>query len=263
MTINKIQPLLSEQNGNIAYLTLNRPSVLNALNKSLLIEIKKELEIIKNNNEIQAIVITGAGDKAFSAGADIEYLNQASPMQVRELANLAISVTNSIENLNKISIALVNGYALGGGLELAESCMFRFAVPSARLGHPEVRIGAVAGWGGTTRLPRLIGKSRAVEMLLTGKIVEAKEALEMGLVHRVVEAEKLRIEGEMFLQEILQNSPIAVNLTWDAIHRGLDLPINESAKLGADYFGLVASTNDFQEGTKSFLNKQKAIFKGN
>jgi len=263
MTINKIQPLLSEQNGNIAYLTLNRPSVLNALNKSLLIEIKKELEIIKNNNEIQAIVITGAGDKAFSAGADIEYLNQASPMQVRELANLAISVTNSIENLNKISIALVNGYALGGGLELAESCMFRFAVPSARLGHPEVRIGAVAGWGGTTRLPRLIGKSRAVEMLLTGKIVEAKEAFEMGLVHRVVEAEKLRIEGEMFLQEILQNSPIAVNLTWDAIHRGLDLPINESAKLGADYFGLVASTNDFQEGTKSFLNKQKAIFKGN
>ena len=263
MTINKIQPLLSEQNGNIAYLTLNRPAVLNALNKSLLIEIKKELEIIKNNNEIQAIVITGAGDKAFSAGADIEYLNQASPMQVRELANLAISVTNSIENLNKISIALINGYALGGGLELAESCMFRFAVPSARLGHPEVRIGAVAGWGGTTRLPRLIGKSRAVEMLLTGKIVEAKEALEMGLVHRVVEAEKLRIEGEMFLQEILQNSPIAVNLTWDAIHRGLDLPINESAKLGADYFGLVASTNDFQEGTKSFLNKQKAIFKGN
>jgi len=263
MTTNKIQSLLSEQNGDIVYLTLNRPAVLNALNRSLLLEIKKELEIIKNNNEIQAIVIIGAGGKAFSSGADIEYLNQASPMQVRELANLAISVTNSIENLNKISIALVNGYALGGGLELAESCMFRFAVPSARLGHPEVRIGALAGWGGTTRLPRLIGKSRAVEMLLTGKIVEAKEALEMGLVHRVVEGEKLRIEAEIFLQEILQNSPIAVNLTWDAIHRGLDLPINESAKLGADYFGLVASTNDFQEGTKSFLNKQKAIFKGN
>jgi enoyl-CoA hydratase len=262
MTKNKAKSLLSEQNGNIAYLTLNRPTVLNALNKSLLLEIKNELENIKTNNEIQAVVIIGAGDKAFSAGADIEYLNQASPMQVRELANLAISVTKSIENLNKLSIALVNGYALGGGLELAESCMFRFAVPSAKLGHPEVRIGAVAGWGGTTRLPRLIGKSHAVEMLLTGKIIAAKEALKIGLIHRVVDVEKLRNEGEEFLQEILQNSPIAVNLTWDAIHRGLDLPINESTKLGADYFGLVASTYDFQEGTKSFLNKQKAIFKG-
>ena len=262
MTKIKTPLLLSENIGNIAYLTLNRPTVLNALNKSLLIEFKKELENIQNNDKIQAIIVTGAGDKAFSAGADIDYLNQASPLQVRELANYAVSVTKSIENLNKISIALINGFALGGGLELAESCMFRFAVPSAKLGHPEVRIGAVAGWGGTTRLPRLIGKSRAVEMLLTGKMIEAKKALQMGLVNRVVEAENLKIEGEKFIQEILENSPIAVNFTWDAIHRGLDLPIDESTKLGADYFGLVASSKDFQEGTQAFLNKQKANFKG-
>ena len=254
--------LISEQKENVAYLTLNRPAVLNALNKPLLLEIKKELEAIKNNPAIQAVVITGVGDKAFCAGADIEYLNQSSPLQVRELARLAVSVTHLIENLNKISIALINGFALGGGLELAESCMIRIAVISAKLGHPEVRIGAVAGWGGTTRLPRLIGKSRAVEMLLTGKMVDSKEAFQMGLINRVVEPEKLKIEGEKLLQEILQNSPVAVNLTWEAVHRGLDLPIEESAKLGADYFGLVASTEDFREGTNAFLNRQKANFKG-
>jgi len=254
--------LLSDQKENIAYLTLNRPEVLNALNRKLLVEIKNELETIKNTPSIQAVVITGAGNKAFSAGADIEYLNQASPLEVRELANLAISVNHLIENLNKISIALINGFALGGGLELAESCMLRVAVKSAKLGHPEVRIGAVAGWGGTTRLPRLIGKSRAAELLLTGKMVEANEALRMGLVHSVTETENLNTEGNRLLQEILQNSPIAVNLTWEAIHRGLDLSIDESAKLGADYFGLVASTTDFREGTKAFLNKQKANFIG-
>ena len=262
MTDRSHSVLISERKENFVYLTLNRPDVLNALNKSLLLEIKKELEAIKSNPEIQAVIITGAGNKAFSAGADIEYLNQASPLQVRELALLAVSVIHLIENLNKISIALINGFALGGGLELAESCMLRVAVTSAKLGHPEVRIGAVAGWGGTTRLPRLIGKSRAVEMLLTGKMTDANAALQMGLVNRVTEPENLRNEGEKLLREILQNSPIAVNLTWDAVHRGLDLPIDESAKLGADYFGLVATTEDFREGTKAFLQKQKAKFHG-
>jgi len=259
---NEKDILLSEQKGNIVYLTLNRPAVLNALNKQLLIEIKKELTAIQGNHSVQAVIITGAGNKAFSAGADIEYLNQASPMEARDLANLAVSVTHLIENLNKISIALINGYALGGGLELAESCMLRIAVPSVKLGHPEVRIGAISGWGGTTRLSRLIGKGRAVELLLTGKMVDANEALQIGLVNRVTEEANLKSEGEKLLQEILQNSPVAVNLTWEAIHRGLDLPIDESTKLGADYFGLVASTEDFRIGTKAFLNKEKANFTG-
>ena len=254
--------LISVQKENVAYLTLNRPAVHNALNKALLVEIKKELEAIKSNPDIQAVIFTGAGDKAFCAGADIEYLNQASPLQVRELAQLAVSINHLIENLNKISIALINGFALGGGLELAESCMLRVAVTSAKLGHPEVRIGAIAGWGGTTRLPRLVGKSFAVEMLLTGKMIDAKEALQYGLVHRVVDPENLQIEGAKLLQEILQNSPVAVNLTWEAVHRGLDFSIDGSAKLGADYFGLIASTNDFREGTNAFLNKRKANFNG-
>jgi enoyl-CoA hydratase len=254
--------LITQRKENFVYLILNRPAVLNALNKDLLIEIKKELEKIKNSPEIQAFIITGAGDKAFSAGADIAYLHQASPLQIRELARLAVSVTHFIENLNKISIALINGFALGGGLELAESCMLRIADTSAKLGHPEVLIGAVAGWGGTTRLPRLIGKSRAAEMLLTGKMINANEALQMGLVNRVTEPENLLSEGEKLVKSILQNSPIAANLTWEALHRGLDLSIDESAKLGADYFGLVATTEDFREGTKAFVQKQKTKFQG-
>jgi enoyl-CoA hydratase len=254
--------VISEQKENIVYLTLNRPVVHNALNKPLLVELKKELERIKAKPDIQAVLITGAGNKAFSAGADIEYLNQATPIQIRELARLAVSITHLIENLNKISIALINGFALGGGLEIAESCMLRIAVNSAKLGHPEVRLGVVAGWGGTTRLPRLIGKSMAVEMLLTGKMIDAKEALQCGLVNRVTEPENLQSEGIKLLQEIMQNSPVAINLTWEAVHRGLDLSIDESAKLGADCFGLVAATADFREGTNAFLNKQKANFTG-
>ena len=167
-----------------------------------------------------------------------------------------------MENLGKISIALINGFALGGGLELAESCMLRVAVDSAKLGHPEVKIGAVAGWGGTTRLPRLIGKSRAAELLLTGRMITADEALQLGLLNRVTTPENLQKTGNDLLQEILQNAPAAVNLTWEAIHRGLDVSIDESTRLGADYFGLAASTDDFRIGTKAFLQKQTAIFPG-
>ncbi len=254
--------LLTEKKENITYLTLNRPSVLNALNLPLLLELKKELLKIKEDPEIRAVIITGAGNKAFSAGADIKYLNQASPLQVRELAMLAISVNRLIENLGKISIALINGFALGGGLELAESCMIRIAVHSAKLGHPEVRIGAVAGWGGTTRLPRLIGKSRAVELLLTGRMIDAKEAVDIGLINRVVEPKRLFTEGKKLLHEIIQNAPIATSFTWDAIHRGLDLASDESTKLGADSFGLIASTEDFRNGTNGFLKKESVTYKG-
>ncbi len=248
--------LLVERKNNIIYLILNRQSVLNSLNEKLLLELKRELEKVKLNSEIHAIVISGAGDKAFSAGADIQYLAQASPLQVRQLANLAVAVNNLIENLGKISIALINGFALGGGLELAESCMFRIAVNSAKLGHPEVKIGAVAGWGGTTRLPRLIGKSRAAEMLLTGKMIDANEAVKIGLINRVSEPKKLQQDGEKFLQEILKNSTVATNLSWDALHRGLNMSSEESAKLGADYFGLIATTEEFRNGTRMFLSRK-------
>ena len=256
------ESLIVEQKGKIIHLTLNRPSVLNALNETLLLEINDTLRQIKKDTSIHAVIFTGAGDRAFSAGADIKYLNQASPLQVRKLAQLAISTNRLIENLGKISIALINGFALGGGLELAESCMFRFAVPGAQHGHPEVRIGAVAGWGGTTRLPRLIGKSRATELLLTGDLIDSEEAAEIGLIHRVVPYKNLLKEGESLLKGILKNSPIAVHLTWQAIHRGLDVSIDESTQIGADYFGLVASTDDFREGTSGFINKKNPHYRG-
>jgi enoyl-CoA hydratase len=262
MSHKKDSLLVVSKKRSVAYLTLNRPQVLNALNAELLIALRTELDKIKNDSTINGIFITGSGEKAFSAGADIEYLNSASPLQVRELAELAISVNSQIENIGKISIALINGFALGGGLELAESCMLRVAVLSAKLGHPEVRIGAVSGWGGTTRLPRLIGKGRAAELLLTGKMISAEKALEVGLVNLVVDHDTLHSEGEKIMEEILDNAPLSVKFTWEAIHRGLNLSLEESAKLGADYFGLIASTEDFKEGTDAFLNKKNPTYKG-
>jgi len=252
--------LICEHQEPITYLTLNRPEVLNALNRPLLLELKKELEKIRDDSSIRALCITGAGNKAFCAGADISFLNQATPMQVRELARLATSVTHLIENLGKVSVALINGFALGGGLELAESCMLRVAAASAKLGQPEVCIGAIPGWGGSTRLPRLIGKSRAVELLLTGRMIDAEEAQQIGLVHRTAPLEKLKEEGQQLLEQILANSPQAVDLTWQAVHRGLDSSIEESTRIGTDLFGLAASTDDFREGTKAFLEKRKAHY---
>jgi len=262
MSHKKDSVLVVSKNKSIVYLTLNRPHVLNAVNSDLLLDLRTELIKLKNDTTVKGIFITGSGEKAFSAGADIEFLNSASPLEVRELAELAISVNSQIENLGKTSIALINGFALGGGLELAESCMLRLAVSSAKLGHPEVRIGAVAGWGGTTRLPRLIGKGRAAELLLTGKMISAEKALEMGLVNLVVDHNKLQSEGEKLMKDILNNAPVSVNFTWEAIHRGLNVPLEESAKLGADYFGLIASTEDFKEGTEAFLNKKNPSYKG-
>jgi enoyl-CoA hydratase len=262
MKQKKAPPLLFSKKQGIAQLTLNRPQVLNALNAELLDALEAALEKIKNDASVKGVFITGSGEKAFSAGADIAFLNTAAPLQIRELAEQAVSVAGQIENLGKISIALINGFALGGGLELAESCMLRVAVSSAKMGHPEVRIGAVAGWGGTTRLPRLIGKGRAAELLLTGKMISAGEALEMGLVNAVVENADLQSAGKKLMKEIIDNAPVAVRFTWEALHRGLNMTSEESAKLGADYFGLAASTEDFRKGTKSFLKKRKPSYKG-
>ncbi len=214
----KAPVVIIEKKDHVACLSLNRPDVLNALNFELLTDLKQELEKIQQDDEVKGVFIRGVGEKAFSAGADIAFFNAASPLEVRELAELAISVNTLLENLGKVSIALINGFALGGGLELAESCMLRVAVATAKLGHPEVRIGAVPGWGGTTRLPRLIGKGRATELLLTGGMVSAKKAYEMGLVNLVTEKDKLQAEGEKLMGEILCNGPVAVKFTWEAMH---------------------------------------------
>lgn len=256
------EPVLYHGEKGIARIILNRPEALNAMNKDVLQQLASLLDKARGDDAVKAVIITGTGEKAFSAGADIRFLNQASPLEVRELAHMAVSVNNKIETLGKVVVAALNGYALGGGLELAEACMLRVAVRHARLGHPEVRIGAIAGFGGTTRLPRLIGKGRATELLLTGRLVTADEALQIGLVHRVVEPANLLSETESLVREILSQSAIAVRMTWEAIHRGLNLTLEESTLLGADYFGLVASTEDFRAGTKSFLEKTSPSFRG-
>jgi enoyl-CoA hydratase len=246
----------------IGWITLNRPEALNALNKDVLEQLASILDKVRADDAVRAVIITGAGEKAFSGGADIKLLSQATPLAVREFARLAVTVNNKIETLGKVVVAAINGYALGGGLELAEACMLRVAVRHARLGHPEVRIGAIAGFGGTTRFPRLVGKGHAAEFLLTGNLMSAEEAQRMGLVNRVVETEKLLQETETLVHEILSQAPVSVSMTWEAIHRGLNLTLEESTLLGADYFGLVASTEDFREGTKSFLEKTTPSFGG-
>jgi enoyl-CoA hydratase len=255
------EPVLYREEKGIARISFNRPDALNAMTKDLLQQLGSILDKIKIDDAVKAVIITGTGE-AFSAGADIKFLNMALSLEVREFAQMAVLVNQKIETLGKVVVAAINGYALGGGLELAEACMLRMTVPDARLGHPEVRIGAIAGFGGTTRLPRLIGKGRATELLLTGRLVTAEEALRLGLINRVVEPENLLSEAENLVLEILSQSAVAVRMTWEAIHRGMNLTLEESTLLGADYFGLVASTEDFREGTKAFLQKTTPSFKG-
>lgn len=246
----------------IGRVTLNRPGALNALNTDVLERLASVLDGAGADEAVGAIIITGSGERAFSAGADIRHLNRATPLEVRKFARMAVGVTGKIETLGKPVIAAINGDAFGGGLELAEACALRVAVRGARLGHPEVRIGAVAGFGGTTRLPRLIGKGRAAEYLLTGRPMGAEEALRVGLLNAVTEAETLLQETETLVREVLAQAPVAVRMTWEAIHRGLGLSEEEAALLGADYFGLVAATEDFREGTRAFLEKDAPSFRG-
>lgn len=260
--MSDLDPVLYYETAGIAWVTLNRPDALNALSLKLLQALESLLNAIKRNEAVKAVIITGSGDKAFCAGADIAHLHQAAPLAVREFAELGIAVNQQIETLGKPVIAAINGYTLGGGLELAESCWLRVAVKSARLGHPEVKIGAVAGFGGTTRLPRLIGRGRAAELLLRGRAVDAEEALRIGLVNSVVEPEQLLVATEALARDVLVQSPTAVCLTWEMLHRGLNLSLEESAQLGADYFGLVAASEDFRIGTRAFLDKQTPGYVG-
>ena len=253
--------VLYREEAEIAVVTLNRPKALNALDVPTLERLSGLLDQISAAESVKAVIITGS-EKAFSAGADIPYLHEATPLEVRGFARLAVSVNNKIENLGKIVAAAINGYALGGGLELAEACTLRIAAKAAKMGHPEVNIGAVAGFGGTTRLPRLVGKGRAAELLLRGRLLPADEALEIGLVHKVAAPENLLDETKAFVRDIICFSPISVKLTWEAIHRGLDLTLEESTLLGADMFGLVASSEDFRIGVKAFLEKTRPAYTG-
>ena len=254
--------LLLEQDGAVAVITVNRPQVLNALNFSTIDDLRRAALALKHDAGVRAIVITGAGEKSFAAGADINELVVQSPAQGKELALRGQHVFDLLENLGKPVLAAINGYALGGGCELALACTLRVAADTARIGQPEINLGIIPGYGGTQRLARLVGKGVALELLLTGKQITAAEALQIGLVNRVVPAAGLLSDAKALAAELAGKAPIAVQYIIEAVNRGLEVSFDKGQFLEATLFGLVASTDDMREGTKAFLEKRKPDFRG-
>lgn len=254
--------LLIERDGAVAIVTINRPAVLNALSLSTMDDLRRAMHDLKRDDGVRAIVLTGAGEKSFVAGADINELAQQTPVTGRELARSGQSVFDLIESLGKPVIAAINGYALGGGCELAMACTVRIAAEHARLGQPEINLGLIPGYGGTQRLPRLVGQGRALELLLSGAPVTAAEAYRIGLVNRVVAADELLTTARAFAQQLAAQAPIATRYILEAVHRGLATSQAEGQAHEATFFGLVAATDDMREGTRAFLEKRKPVFKG-
>jgi enoyl-CoA hydratase len=254
--------LLLDRNGAIVLVTINRPKVLNALNSQTIDELRRVMLECKADGQVRAIVLTGAGEKSFVAGADINELALQTPTGGREHALAGQQVLDLIENLGKPVIAAINGFALGGGCELAMACTLRVAADSAKLGQPEIGLGLMPGYAGTQRLSRLVGKSKAMEMCLTGAPISADEALRIGLVNRVVPAADLTAETLKLAGHLARSAPIALRYIISAINKGTEMPFGEACQYEATLFGLVASTADMREGTRAFLEKRKAEFKG-
>lgn len=254
--------LLVETEDRIATVTVNRPQKLNALNHDTVDEIDACFAALSDDDDVATIIVTGAGDKAFVAGADINQLNGLTAMEGRRWGRHGQAAFNRIENAPKPVIAAINGFALGGGLELAMACHMRIAADTARVGQPEVKLGIVAGYGATQRLPRLVGKGRALEILLTGDPITAAEAHAMGLVNHVVPAADLISKCRELAGRIMVNGPVAVALTLQAVNRGLNMPLTDGLEWEAAQFGLSCGTEDIQEGTRAFLEKRPAKFQG-
>lgn len=253
--------LLWEIKEGIGYLTLNRPQSLNALNNAVLQELSGLLDEIAENNEVEVVVVTGAG-KAFIAGADIKEMAEKTALEAREFSALGHEVMLKLENLPQPTIAAVNGYALGGGLELAMACDMRVASKKAKFGQPEVGLGVIPGFGGTQRLPRLIGKAFASEMLYTGGMYDAEQAYQMGLVNRVVEPDELMDSVEELARQIMSKGKIAVQLAKSAVVNGLDMDLDSALAYEKEIFALCFATEDQKEGMRAFINKEKPQFKG-
>ncbi len=254
--------IVEKREDGIAVVTINRPKVLNALNATVIDELEKCFTELKDDPQVKAVILTGAGDKAFVAGADISGLVELNPLQGKEFAERGQRVFNLIENLGKPVIAAINGYALGGGCELAMACTLRVASEKAKLGQPEVNLGIIPGYGGTQRLPRLVGKGRAMELILTGRMVDAQEAYQIGLVNKVVPHEKLMDEAIELAKTIMSKGPLAVKYAMEAVNRGLEVSLEEGLRIEADLFGICCATEDKTEGTKAFLEKRKPNFQG-
>jgi len=253
---------LYEKKGPIAYVTLNRPKVLNALNQRTWQDLRAAFEDARDDADVRGVILTGAGDKAFIAGADISELAQVTAIQAETSSTYGQEVLNLVENLGKPVVAAINGFALGGGCETAMACTIRLATESARFGQPEVKLGVLPGGGGTQRLPRLVGKGRALQLILSGEMISAQEAYRIGLVNEVVPAADLIPRAEAILKQIFANAPLAVRYSLEAVNKGLETSQTEGLALEASFFGLCAGTEDKQEGTQAFLQKRAPQFKG-
>jgi enoyl-CoA hydratase/carnithine racemase len=254
--------ILSETKDFVAYVTINRPTVLNALNMATMEELRSAFTAIRDDKEIRVAILTGSGEKAFVAGADIAELSKHDPVSAKEYTHRGQSVLDLIENLGKPVIACINGFALGGGCEIALACTFRLASENTKLGQPEVKLGLIPGYGGTQRLPRLVGKGIAMQLLLAGEMINAQEALRIGLVNEVVAAAELIPRAEAIAQKIIANAPLAVQYAMEAVNKGMEMSLSEGLYLEATLFGLCCATEDKTEGTAAFLEKRPAQFKG-
>lgn len=254
--------LLYEVKNQIAYITLNRPKVLNALNRQTVEELGDALSRACEDVGVRVLILTGSGEKSFVAGADINELAKRTPIDGKEFSLFGQEIFHRLETMGKPSIAAINGFALGGGCELALSCTIRIASKNARLGQPEVKLGIIPGYGGSQRLARLCGKGMAHELILTGEMISADEAQRIGLVNHVVEPAELMSTAEAIAKKIIANAPLAVQFSMDAIERGMEMSQEEGLFLEATLFGLCCATEDMREGTRAFVEKRSAQFKG-
>jgi enoyl-CoA hydratase len=254
--------LLYEASGGVATITVNRPKVGNALNRATLGELEAAFNAVLKDAAVRAAIVTGAGEKFFIAGADINELKENTPLSAKEIARRGQLLFSFVERLGKPVIAAINGFCLGGGLELASACTFRTASKNAVVGLPEVKLGVIPGYGGTQRLPRLVGIGRAMEMILTGEPINADEALRIGLVNHVWESAELLPKTRELVEKMLARGPIALRFALEAAFRGLDLPLDEGLNAESNLFGLLCTTQDMKEGMAAFLEKRPAQFKG-
>jgi enoyl-CoA hydratase len=254
--------LLFETKDQIAHITFNRPKVLNALNRKTVEELGDALNHAREDSSVRVLILTGAGEKSFVAGADINELAQRTPVDGKDFSLFGQEVFRRLETMGKPSIAAINGFALGGGCELALSCTMRIASKNARLGQPEVKLGIIPGYGGSQRLARLCGKGIAHELILSGEMISADEALRIGLVNRVVEQTELIPTSESIAKKIVANAPLAVKFAMEAVEHGMEMPQEDGLFLEATLFGLCCATEDMREGTRAFIEKRPAQFKG-
>src|SRR5437762_11960106 len=256
------ESLVFEKKNNIAYVTINRPKVLNALNMATMGELRNAFTDLKQDREVRVVILTGAGEKSFVAGADIGELQKNNPVEAKEYTHRGQAVLDLIENLGKPVIACINGFALGGGCEIAMACTMRLASDNAKLGQPEVKLGIIPGYGGTQRLPRLVGKGRAMQLVMAGEMISAQEAYRIGLVNEVVAPAELIPRAESIAQKIIANAPLAVQWAMEAVNKGLEMTLPEGLYLEATLFALCCATEDKKVGTSAFLEKRAAQFHG-